>query len=48
MPLLIFFLAANLLPQQVILQPLYRLYLRIPLPTWLSDSGLTSTTRTSG
>ncbi len=39
-PLLIFFLAANLLPQQVILQPLYRLYLDIPLPTWLSDTGL--------
>jgi multiple sugar transport system permease protein len=38
-PLLIFFMAANLLPQQVILQPLYRLYLRIPLPTWISDSG---------
>jgi multiple sugar transport system permease protein len=37
--LLIFFLAANLLPQQVILQPLYRLYLQVPLPTWLSDSG---------
>jgi multiple sugar transport system permease protein len=33
-PLLIFFL-----PQQVILQPLYRLYLQIPLPTWVSDSG---------
>ena len=39
-PLLIFFMAANLLPQQVILQPLYRLYLRMPLPTWLCDSGL--------
>lgn len=39
-PLLIFFMAANLLPQQVVLQPLYRLYLRMPLPTWLSDSGL--------
>jgi multiple sugar transport system permease protein len=39
-PLLIFFMSANLLPQQVILQPLYRLYLRIPLPTWISDSGL--------
>jgi multiple sugar transport system permease protein len=39
-PLLIFFMAANLLPQQVILQPLYRLYLDIPLPTWVSDSGL--------
>jgi multiple sugar transport system permease protein len=38
-PLLIFFMAANLLPQQVILQPLYRLYLRVPLPTWISDSG---------
>jgi multiple sugar transport system permease protein len=39
-PLLIFFMAANLLPQQVILTPLYRMYLKIPLPTWLSDSGL--------
>jgi multiple sugar transport system permease protein len=39
-PLLIFFTAANLLPQQVILTPLYRMYLRMPLPTWLSDSGL--------
>jgi multiple sugar transport system permease protein len=38
-PLLIFFMAANLLPQQVILQPLYRIYLDIPLPTWVSDSG---------
>ena len=39
-PLLIFFMAANLLPQQVLLTPLYRMYLRMPLPTWLSDSGL--------
>jgi len=39
-PLLIFFMAANLLPQQVILTPLYRMYLRMPLPTWLADSGL--------
>ncbi len=39
-PLLVFFMAANLLPQQVILTPLYRMYLRMPLPTWLSDSGL--------
>ena len=39
-PLLIFFMAANLLPQQIILTPLYNLYLRMPLPTWLSDSGL--------
>lgn len=39
-PLLIFFMAANLLPPQVMLTPLYHMYLRIPLPTWLSDSGL--------
>jgi multiple sugar transport system permease protein len=39
-PLLIFFMAANLLPQQVIITPLYELYLRIPLPNWLSDTGL--------
>jgi multiple sugar transport system permease protein len=37
-PLLIFFMAANLLPQQVVLQPLYRIYLWLPLPYWLSDS----------
>ena len=39
-PVLIFFMAANLLPQQVVLQPLYRLYLWLPLPYWLSDSGV--------
>jgi multiple sugar transport system permease protein len=39
-PLLIFFMAANLLPQQVIITPLYELYLRVPLPHWLSDTGL--------
>src|SRR6478736_4364836 len=40
-PLLIFFMAANLLPAQVIITPLYELYLRIHLPTWLSSgSGL--------
>jgi multiple sugar transport system permease protein len=39
-PLLVFFMAANLLPQQVIITPLYELYLRIPLPTWLSGTGL--------
>jgi multiple sugar transport system permease protein len=39
-PLLIFFMAANLLPAQVVLTPLYHMYLRMPLPTWLSDSGL--------
>jgi multiple sugar transport system permease protein len=37
--LLILFMAANLLPQQVVLTPLYRLYLRLPLPEFLSDSG---------
>jgi len=40
-PMLIFFMAANLLPQQVIITPLYQLYLRIGLPGWLSGgSGL--------
>jgi len=39
-PLLIFFMAANLLPQQVIITPVYEMYLRIHLPTWLSSSGL--------
>jgi multiple sugar transport system permease protein len=36
-PLLIFFMAANLLPQQVIITPLYEMYLRINLPTWLTN-----------
>jgi multiple sugar transport system permease protein len=39
-PLLILFTAGNLLPQQVLITPLYRLYLAIPLPDWLSGSGL--------
>jgi multiple sugar transport system permease protein len=39
-PLLIFFMAANLLPQQVIITPVYEMFLRIHLPTWLSESGL--------
>ena len=39
-PLLIFFMAANLLPPQVIITPVYQMYLRIHLPTWLSESGL--------
>ena len=39
-PLLIFFMAANLLPPQVIITPVYELYLRIHLPTWISSSGL--------
>ncbi|HEY9478180.1 MAG TPA: carbohydrate ABC transporter permease [Microbacteriaceae bacterium] len=37
--LLMLFTAGNLLPQQVIITPLYRLYLAIPLPHFLSDSG---------
>ena len=38
--LLILFTAGNLLPQQVIITPLYRLYLQIHLPTFVSSSGL--------
>jgi multiple sugar transport system permease protein len=38
--MLILFTAGNLLPQQVIITPLYRLYLAIPLPRFLADSGL--------
>lgn len=38
--LLIIFTAGNLLPQQVLITPLYRLYLMIHVPTWISDSGL--------
>jgi multiple sugar transport system permease protein len=38
--LLILFTAGNLLPQQVIITPLYRLYLQIHLPTFISSSGL--------
>ncbi|MEW1859684.1 carbohydrate ABC transporter permease [Streptomyces sp. NBC_00669] len=38
--LLIVFTAGNLLPQQVIITPLYRIYLKIPLPHFLADSGL--------
>jgi multiple sugar transport system permease protein len=40
LPLLILFTAGNLLPQQVIITPLYRLYLQIHLPHALSSSGL--------
>jgi multiple sugar transport system permease protein len=39
LPLLMLFTAGNLLPQQVIITPLYRLFLEIPLPEWMSDSG---------
>ena len=38
--LLIIFTAGNLLPQQVIITPLYRLYLAVHVPQFLSDSGL--------
>jgi multiple sugar transport system permease protein len=38
--LLLLFTAGNLLPQQVIITPLYRLYLLIPLPSFISSSGL--------
>jgi multiple sugar transport system permease protein len=33
------FTAANLLPQQALLIPLFRAYREIPLPLWMSDSG---------
>jgi multiple sugar transport system permease protein len=39
-PLLILFTAGNLLPQQVLITPLYRIYLAIHLPHWISGSGL--------
>jgi multiple sugar transport system permease protein len=39
LPLLMLFTAGNLLPQQVIITPLYRLFLEIPLPTFMSSSG---------
>jgi multiple sugar transport system permease protein len=34
------FTAANLLPQQALLIPLFRLYRSIPLPYWMSSSGV--------
>ena len=39
-PLLMMFTAGNLLPPQVIIVPLYRLYLLLPVPKPLSDNGL--------
>jgi multiple sugar transport system permease protein len=33
------FLAANLLPQQALLIPLYRMFRAIQIPLWMSDSG---------
>jgi multiple sugar transport system permease protein len=38
--MLALFTAGNLLPQQAMLIPLYRMSLKIPLPLWMSDSGL--------
>lgn len=38
--LLMLFTAGNLLPPQVIIVPLYRLYLLLPIPSPLSDNGL--------
>jgi len=37
--LLAVFLAANLLPPQALLVPVYRMFRAIPLPAWLSSSG---------
>jgi multiple sugar transport system permease protein len=37
--LLMVFTAGNLLPPQVIITPLYRIYLKVPLPYWLNDLG---------
>jgi multiple sugar transport system permease protein len=34
-----FFLAANLLPPQALLIPVYRMFRAVPMPYWLSDSG---------
>jgi multiple sugar transport system permease protein len=39
-PLLIIFVSANLLPPQVIITPLYRIYLTIHVPHFISSSGL--------
>jgi multiple sugar transport system permease protein len=36
---LVLFTAGNLLPQQIIIQPLFQIYNRIPLPDVLSNSG---------
>jgi len=37
--MLCLFTAGNLLPQQIIIQPLFQMYNRIPLPDWMSNSG---------
>src|SRR5439155_18819045 len=38
--ILILFTAGNLLPQQIILTPLYVMFNKIPLPAWMSSSEL--------
>lgn len=38
--LLMLFTAGNLLPQQIVITPLFRMYLALPLPKPLSDNGL--------
>jgi multiple sugar transport system permease protein len=37
--LLVLFTAGNLLPQQAIITPLFKMYQLIPIPTWLAASG---------
>jgi multiple sugar transport system permease protein len=37
--LLMLFTAGNLLPQQVVIVPLYKIYLSLPLPEFLNDKG---------
>jgi multiple sugar transport system permease protein len=39
-PLLIIFAAGNLLPPQVLITPLYRIYLTVHVPTFISSNGL--------
>jgi len=39
-PLLIIFAAGNLLPPQVLITPLYRIYLTVHVPTFISNNGL--------
>jgi len=39
LPLLLLFTAGNLLPQQVFLAPLFKIYNNVMVPSWLSDSG---------
>lgn len=39
-PLLMLFTAANLLPPQLVFIPLYRMYLAIPVPSFINDNGV--------